>query len=442
MDSVYHSVQGALDWLKRFDRFHVRPGLERMEVMLDALGRPEQGLRFIHLAGTNGKGSTGAFIARILREHGFNVGVFSSPAISHELDRIKYNDCRMTDDLFLRCVARMKPVIDQLEDVPTEFEVTTALAIGYFAVRRPDWVIWETGLGGRFDSTNVVQPVVSIITNIGYDHTEILGGTLEAIAFEKAGIVKEGRPVVTGVRQPGALKVIKARAQALHAPLYTLEQCVRWRRQAVERDGQMFSYSGLSHSWDALAISLRGSHQLENATLALLALEVIAGEGRLKLAEDAVRRGLKETRWPGRLELVCEMPPVLLDAAHNGEAARRLVEALHDHFTYERLHFVFASFRDKPVREVAKTVGQLADEIIVTAGRHPRYIPAGQLAKTVQEVFPSKRVTAVTGPQQAVQQALANAGPNDLVLVAGSHDLISVVRGAIPKEGGDTDWTM
>ena len=248
------TVEGALAWLKQFDRFHIRPGLERMEAMLTALGRPERDLRFVHIAGTNGKGSCVSFIAHMLREHHFDVGTFSSPAIMHELDRIQYNGNRVTDEQFVQCVERVRTVVDALQQSPTEFEVITVIALVYFKQVRPDWVVWEVGLGGRWDSTNVVTPSVSVITNVGHDHTAILGNSPTQIAMEKAGIIKPERAVVTAAEGAPA-SVIRERAVQNCSPYYRLQDVANVFVAETTELRQSFSYTGLNHPFARKASS-------------------------------------------------------------------------------------------------------------------------------------------------------------------------------------------
>lgn len=420
------TVQTALAWLKRFDRFHIRPGLERMEAMLEALGRPERGLSFLHIAGTNGKGSTGAFLAGMLRELGFSVGVFSSPAIMHELDRIQYNGSRIGDAEFVACAERLKRAVSALQDRPTEFEVITALALVYFERVRPDWVIWEAGLGGRWDATNVVEPRVAVVTNVGHDHLDVLGNTLSKIAAEKAGIVKAGHPVVTAA-EGVAESVIKKRAGQLGCPYYQLDSCVRAVAH-VKREGvSSFSYTGLERTLHDLTIALPGEHQIRNASLSLLVLEVLSRQGCVTLDDAAIRRGLRRTKWPGRMELISKHPRILLDAAHNPEAAARLREALPAYFAYRRLCVIAGIFADKDVMSILKPLGELADCFILTSGDHPRYMPADALANVLANEC-SCTIKAVSKAEEAVREAVKKCGTDDLILVAGSHDLMSTVR--------------
>lgn len=421
------TVPEALDWLKRFDRFHIRPGLERMETMLKALGRPERGLRFLHIAGTNGKGSTGAFTTQLLRELDYNVGMFSSPAIMHELDRIQYNGNRIADDDFLKCAMRVRRVISALEDVPTEFEVITVIALVYFNMIRPDWVVWETGLGGRWDSTNIVEPCVSVITNVGYDHTAILGETEAEIASEKAGIIKVGRPVVTAAENT-AEAIIRKRAEDRHCPYYRLQDVVRTPIQEKRESEQSFSYTGLHHRWENLTIQLPGRYQVNNAALSLLTLEVLERQQLLTLRADVIRQGLRKTRWPGRMELISGRPRILLDAAHNPEAAVQLADAISIYFTYHAVCLIIGIFTDKDVEAVVHPLARLASNIIVTSGTNPRYIPAEQLAEMIRGTQSNVAVTVAPNPQAAVKLARHKCRADDLIVVAGSHDLMSAVR--------------
>lgn len=427
MDMDHTSVMEALAWLKQFDRFHIHPGLERMKAVLEKLGEPDRELRFIHIAGTNGKGSTGAFIRHVLKAHGWSVASFTSPAIMHELDRIQYNGNRIDDEAFLACADRVQGALVDLEEgSPTEFEVITLIAIVYFHMVRPEWIIWETGLGGRWDATNVVRPAVAVITNIGHDHQMVLGETLEQIAEEKAGIVKPGCPVVTAV-EPPAESVIQRRANELDCPYYSVNDRVQVTIREKCLDGVTFSYKGLIRDWDSLTIRLPGDHQVGNAALSLMTLEVLEKEGLIDLKDTAVRDGLHQTMWPGRMELVTEHPRILLDAAHNPEAVAHLVKALKTYFTYKHLILVIGIFKDKEVAAVAKPLGELADDIFVTVGSHPRYVPAEKLAESMRS-WCSSSVAAVPQAEEAIQMAIHRSGRDDLILVAGSHDLMSIVR--------------
>lgn len=428
------TITEALAWLKQFDRFHIRPGLERMEAMLAALGRPQRGLRFIHIAGTNGKGSTGAFLSHLLRAHGYTVGTFSSPAVMHELDRIQYNGNRVSDTQFLDCVRRVKHILPDMRDRPTEFEVITVIALVYFARVRPDWIIWEAGLGGRWDSTNVVEPCAAVVTNVALDHEHVLGKTIPQIAREKAGILKERRPAVTGAEGVAAA-VIERRANALHSPFFALRDHVRFTVHKGEAEcRQTFSYRGLKHQWDALAITLPGRHQAVNACLSLLALEVLEKQGTLKLNEAAVKRGLSQTRVPGRTELfMVEERRMMIDSAHNPAASAQLAAVVRA-MAYERLWLVLGIFADKDVDGVCGPLVPLADEVIVTEGEHPRFASCEALAKQLRRTFGDKAIQSMTGPGKSVRFALKQAGKDDLILAAGSHDLMSLVRKLVVVE--------
>lgn len=424
------TVAEGLRWLKGFDRFHIRPGLERMEMMLTALGRPEQDLRFLHLAGTNGKGSTGAFLARILREHAYAVGVFSSPAMMHELDRIQYNGNKITDEDFLTCINRVERAASGLPDAPTEFEVITALALVYFQMTRPDWIIWETGLGGRWDATNAVQPCAAIITNIGHDHMGVLGTTETAIAEEKAGIIKGAHPVITAAENK-AETVIRRRAEECHGDYYRLQDYVTTSIQKAAESGQVFFYSGLRRRLDHLRIRLPGHHQVRNAALSLFTLEVLEQQRLLTLEEETVKRGFQKTSWPGRMELMKGQPRILLDAAHNPEASTQLAEAVQAYFTYDKLCLIIGVFADKDVASVVRPLARLATDIVATSGDHPRYLPAAQLAEIIQGLQSDKSnvaITSVPHPLEAIKWGQHHYGTDDLILVAGSHDLMSTVR--------------
>lgn len=367
----FEEYKQALDWLHNLLRFGQRPGLERMQWVLEQLGHPERRLSFIHVAGTNGKGSTCAFLTQMLMEAGYSVGTFTSPYLIDFRERIRYNGSMIAEGDLLQLVNEVKGLVERCEQEtdygsPTEFEVITLIAILYFArVARPAVVVWETGLGGRLDSTNVVLPLVTVITNIGMDHTNVLGDNLGDIAREKAGIIKPGVPVVTGERRPEALAVIQEKAQQTRSTIYRIGEHFQGEQLEETLGEQQMRYSSIHRRTEGVyRLKLNGLHQTDNAAVALMTIDVLRNYFSYLLDEEEISRGLQQTRWPGRLEVVSPRPVVVLDGAHNQEGMEALAGSL-ERLLPEgaRLHLLFSGLADKPLSDMARTLAPLKSRI-------------------------------------------------------------------------------
>ncbi|HSW35660.1 MAG TPA: Mur ligase family protein, partial [Candidatus Limnocylindrales bacterium] len=308
----------ALDWIHGLGRFGINPGLERVSALLHLLDNPHHKVCFVHIAGTNGKGSTAAMLASILRASGYCTGLYTSPYLLSFTNRMAVNGSDVAREDLVELVDLVRPLVERIGaegrlGQPTEFEVVTVLAMLYFARRQVDLVVLETGLGGRLDATNVVNPLVSIITNVSLDHMEVLGDTVEAIAGEKAGIIKRGIPLLTASDDQRVLEVIQSRCLQMGAAFYRVisspKACLTktfgnpaYALQSVAEHGQEFAYCGFQWQKHNLFIPLRGVYQVSNAATALAAAELLAEKG-FEFTDARVRQGLAETNWPGRLEL-------------------------------------------------------------------------------------------------------------------------------------------
>lgn len=432
----------TLEYIHSFPRFTghsgIKPGLERMEALLERMGHPHRLLRFFHVAGTNGKGSTCAFLAGMLRACGQRVGVYTSPYLSHFSDRMSVNGREIDAKTLQTLVEEVKPHIAEVSrtkaGMPTQFEVITLLAILYFSREKVDWVVWETGLGGRLDATNVVTPQVSLITNVALDHTQILGTTIPAIAREKAGIIKQGVPVVTAA-EGEALAVIQEKAQKEGSPLYVYGRDFFSQRKAGGWEGQRMVYHGLQRHRQTFSLSLLGAHQCVNASVAVAAMEVLAQQGMVPLDWEAWTRGVAQTRWPGRLELVRQTPRLLLDGAHNPHGAQALAKALQELVQGQRLIVVFGVLADKEVAGVIQPWLPLADTVIITEPDNPRRAKAEEVGQVIRRL--SEAEAGKGGPRQVLVErkveracdlALSLAQPGDVILVTGSLFTISQAR--------------
>jgi dihydrofolate synthase/folylpolyglutamate synthase len=315
----------------------------------------------------------------------------------------------------------VRDVVDEREP-PTFFEMTTAMALSLFAEKRVDWSILEVGMGGRLDATNVIQPLITIINNVAFDHQEFLGFTLGRIAREKAGIIKKGVPVITAAKQPVALAVIKERCLALNAPCYRVGQQIKVRSQSKYR----FSYRGLKWRLENLHLPLAGRHQLLNAATALGGLEVLEHLGHLRPTTAQVREGLSKTRWPGRLEWFSKQPPVLLDGAHNNAGIVALRKALQEDYTYKKLIIVLGIMADKDLRGMLHKLAPLAEHIILTRPKYERAAEPESLREVAGKF--ADRTELIRSVRQALRRAMSLATSEDLIVVTGSLYFIGEVK--------------
>ncbi|HEY8417771.1 MAG TPA: folylpolyglutamate synthase/dihydrofolate synthase family protein [Limnochordales bacterium] len=426
------------DYWRQLRRFGEKPGLARIRFLLERLGHPETAYPAVHVAGTNGKGSTASMIASVLRAAGYSVGLFTSPHLVRYNERIVVDGAPIADEelaaLFegLRAhveAAAQDPAVGQ----PTEFEVGTAVALAYFAQRAVDVAVVEVGLGGRFDATNVVRPLVSVITPIGLDHTRVLGGTLAQIAGEKAGIIKPGAPVVSARQPKEALDVIAARAAELGSPLYVADRDFSWDLEGADAGGTRFTFRWGASVVEHLHVPLLGPHQAHNGAVAAAALRV-AGEAGFPVSEEALRRGLAAVRWPGRMQLVPGSPALLFDGAHNAEGAQTLAEGLRAVFPGQRPVFVLGVLAEKPVDAMLQILLPLGRAAVFTAPRHGRGTPVepAELARRAAGLVPETAVEI--DPLAAVARAKELAGTEGLVVVAGSLYLVGESQGLMAGE--------
>ncbi|MDQ6599835.1 bifunctional folylpolyglutamate synthase/dihydrofolate synthase [Bacillus salipaludis] len=431
---MFATYQEALDWIHARLRLGIKPGLKRMEWMMERLGHPENKIKAIHIGGTNGKGSTVTFLRSMLQEQGYKVGTFTSPYIEQFNERISINGIPIDDDELLQLANIIRPLADQLEETelggPTEFEVITAMSFYYFAEINPvDIAIYEVGLGGRFDSTNVILPIASIITNIGLDHTSILGDTYEEIAFEKAGIIKNQTPIFTAVKHPGALNVIEEQAKQKDAPIYRLsEEFTISGHQSVSK-GEIFSMKNAFDSLEEIEISMIGKHQTENAALAITSAQYLNQKGLISITEQSIREGLKKAYWPGRFEILSEKPLVIIDGAHNDEGIATLVNELTNRYSDCNIHIVFAALKDKKFDKMIEQLDQVADKISFVSFDYPRAATGHDLYQKSK----SENKEIVEKWEEYLNEVIQVVHPEGLLVVTGSLYFISEAKPLIRK---------
>lgn len=406
------SVDAHLCALYRLRRFGIQLGLATISRLMRGLGNPQDQYRCIHVAGTNGKGSIAAILSSVLAHGGYKVGLYTSPHLVRFNERIQINGCPISDEAVAEAAEAAQRIYTQGEP-PTFFECATAMALHHFALARVDWAVLETGMGGRYDATNVVRPEVSIISNISIEHTEYLGNTLAEIAAEKAGIIKRGTGLVTGTRKKNALRVIEQAASEKGAPLLRMGKEIKIRK---ERDGS-FSYLGEKRRWPRLKVGLLGDHQMTNAGLALGALELLMDKD-LNLSDEAIYTGLAAARWPGRLEVVSKDPLILLDGAHNPSAVKSLKTFLENGMAARRIILVLGILKDKAWKPMLRDLAGIADRMILTKPRYERAADPEELAAFVRPIKQDLRV--ISPLPDAVSLALDEARHGDLVCITGS----------------------
>jgi len=435
-----HTYEQAVEWINNLIPFGIRPGLERIEQLMQLLGNPHRRLKFIHVAGTNGKGSTCAFLTRVLIESGYDVGTFTSPYITKFTNRFQYNGQDIPEETLLRVANRLYPLVQEMAATelgsPTMFEVSTALAIVYYAEEcYPDVVVWETGLGGRMDVTNIVHPIVSVITNVGYDHTDILGDTLELIAGEKAGIIKPGVPVVTSVDQPEVIEVLARKAEECRTTMYLAGRDYTAERLQGDANSQSFHFQGPFREMD-IEIGMQGEHQCANAGLAMMALEVLRQYMAFVLDDEPLLSGFRHTFWAGRLEKVSDEPPVVLDGAHNPEGAASLVKSIPQTYTYNKLHMLAGMLENKQHEPVFRHLLSIADTLILTEPDFRRKMDTDRLYELVRQIQQDMNKTEVEiiverDWKQALELLKSRTEREDLGVVTGTLYLISDVRATL-----------
>lgn len=428
-----------IDRIHEFNRFGMVLGLDRMEELLRRLGNPQDDLKVIHVAGTNGKGSVSKYLEEGLSACGYKMGLYTSPYIETFNERIRYDGADISDEDLeyygQKVVSAAEAMVADGLDSPTEFEVVTAIAFLYFAGRQADITILEVGLGGIGDSTNVVKsPLASVITSISYDHMAQLGSSLAEIAVNKAGIIKTGCPVIANVPQRDAAKIIARKAYAMGSRLYDISGI----RAAVSDEtpfSQKVSMELYEKSYSDVEISMVGRHQAENLKTALATLEILRKSGAVKLDREALYEGLKRARQPGRFEVISEDPVVIIDGAHNEAGAQALQETMAQHFAGKKILLVAGILADKEIDSIVKFLTKITDHIIVTEPDNPRKLAAEKLAEHVVDF--GVAAEAVPDVEAAVHRAKELADGYDVILFAGSLYLIGDVRRLWRNERGE-----
>ncbi|MEZ0535854.1 folylpolyglutamate synthase/dihydrofolate synthase family protein [Caldicellulosiruptoraceae bacterium PP1] len=427
------NYEEALSYIHNTYKFGIKLGLENIKTLLNLLENPQEHLRIIHVAGTNGKGSTCAFINQIFIENGFKVGLYTSPYLEYFNERIKINNIPISNDELAFYTKKVKDKVDYMISSgfnhPTEFEIITALAFLYFKDKNVDFVVLEVGLGGRFDATNVInKPVISVITSISFDHQDKLGETIEEIAFEKAGIIKKNSTVILGKQKyPEAIDVIKRKAIELNAKFISSE---RVSIDIIENNTQniIVDIKTDKNIYNNLKINMLGLHQIENIINAILVFETLQDKYNLNL--KALYDGLKNTKWNGRFEILKREPFIIIDGAHNIDGIETLIQNVNIYFNRKNIIILFGVLKDKNYEIMIKKIEQLSNKIIYTEVPNNRTLNI----EKYKELSKSKEAMFIKDYYQALKYLIENYYKEDNVLiVCGSLYLIGPIRTTLCK---------
>jgi dihydrofolate synthase/folylpolyglutamate synthase len=412
-EQALSSLFGLIDYERRNDTPTF--DLASFRDFLRTVGSPHRALkRPILIAGTKGKGSTAAFIASVLKAAGYTTGLFTSPHLKDVRERIRIDGTPMSEHEFAQLVGLLMPLVDrEKSSFRTVFEILTAMAFMYFSRRPTDVAVLEVGMGGRLDATNVVTPILSVVTPISYDHTSILGESLEQIAREKSGIVRSGGLAISAPQREPVRSVLEERCAQMGSGLVFSDS--DWTVVSKSLEGQTFSHRGQEYT-----IPLLGEHQVQNAILAMASVGHL-NRNDLRVTTADLKRGLAEVTWDGRMQLLFRSPFVLVDGAHNGESAAALNKAVRDYFSYEKLILILGISRNKDIRSVIDPLSEIADEIIFTRAKLPKAEKPELLRRTYSGTL---RASIEPGIVQALKRAFSIAGDSDLILVTGSLYLV------------------
>ncbi len=425
----------ALAFIHGRTKFKKIPTLKRMRRFLQELGNPQENLDYLHITGTNGKGSTTAMLRSMLMADGLSVGTFTSPFIVRFNERISLNGQPIPDDELVKTVQKVAPIVDYLDEVlpeggPTEFEIDTAIMFTWFAKMRPDVVILEVGIGGLFDSTNVIVPKVSGIVSVGYDHMHVLGDTLGEIAAQKAGIIKPKVPVVIGRLPKAARQVIIEAAQDKQAPLYENGRQFTAKKLNDHQLKNEIEYDGLMIHRQRFQLGLLGEYQVDNAAVAITMAQLYLKQQGLPIDVGSFRQGLADTRWPGRLEVVNDSPLVVLDGAHNLPGMQALTTTIKDDFKNMEIYVLVAILADKQYQLMLGEIASLPNvHLMLTnfAGPGPKR-PSADLKKAAQDIETRWPIKTAASWQEGLLKISKEASADDAILITGSLYFISEVR--------------
>lgn len=418
----------SINWLYSFEKFGIKLGLERITHICKKLGNPQENYKIIHVGGTNGKGSVCRFLQSVLTLNGYKVGVYTSPHLQRFSERFVIDGKEISESDVVNLVEKVKPIVDEMiknDNPPTFFEIVTAMGFEYFKDKKVDFAVVEVGLGGRFDATNIVDPLVTIITNVSLEHQDRLGNKVEDIAFEKAGIIKDGIPVITGASGK-TLDVIQKVATVKKSPITVIDNSF-WKKIGGGVDWQKFKINGSLKDYD-IKTSMAGEFQGENITLTITIIENLQMNG-VYITDESINEGIEKTTNPGRMEIVGFEPIILLDGAHNIEGIKFLKKTLEKDFVYERLILVLGILSDKNIQEMLEIITPIADTVIVTKSQNKRACSPSKL----KDMISKKEVIIKDEISNAIDYAKKIVKKQDLICVTGSLFTVGEAKDHLQK---------
>ncbi len=432
LDFIYSRIDFSFTKQQRYSEEVFN--LDRMRNFMHLLNDPQDSYKTIHVTGTKGKGSISAMIASILTEEGYRTGLYSSPHMVDFTERIQVGGEKISKDDFIKIVNKLYPYVQETEGLTT-FELTTAIAFQYFKEQKIDFGVIEVGLGGRLDATNIIHPEVSVIASISMDHMSILGNTLEAIAGEKAGIIKENIPVVVSPQKPSVMKVFSKTAEDKKTVLVKTGEIIEFSSRSGDLSKQTFTVSCpnaiLNYGNEQtkkemkLELPLLGSHQMENAGTAFCTIQVLKEKG-INISEQAVKNGLKKVYWPGRFEILNKNPYLVIDAAHNYDSSRRLVETIQELFPEKKVILLFGASEDKDIKGMLNNFSTISKLIILTKSTHPRAAQPSVMKAAAEKTI--CKTISINRIGQALNYALKHTQKNDIILASGSIFIAAAIR--------------
>lgn len=421
----------TLEYLERLRVFGSNYGLERTERLLEKLENPHKKIKLIHVAGTNGKGSTSSLLGNILISHGYKVGFFNSPHLEEIEETIRINNENIKEEEFIELINEIKGYVDEVIEEgfnhPTEFEVLTCIMFLYLYRKKVDFAIIEVGLGGRLDSTNVINPILSIITSISLDHINILGDNIKEITKEKCGIIKKNTPVITCIQKDEALKVIIEKASLMNSNLI-ISNYNNFKFINVSFNDKIYQEVSFkfNEKEEILRLPLLGEHQITNLSLAISAIKELNSLNYINLDIEKVKLGVFNTKWNGRLEVINKEPLIVLDGAHNLEGIEVLKRNINKYFKFNNLYLIIGILKDKEVEKMAQVITPLAKEVYTLEPNSIRAEKANDLKEIIKKY--NNNVEAFDNYNEAIKEALSKATEKDLILVCGSLYMIGSIR--------------
>lgn len=408
-----------VQWIEGLQRFGIKLGLEKTRQALALLGNPEQQFKSVVVAGTNGKGSTAAFLSHMLHANGYKTGLYSSPHLVAWNERIQINNKPVVQKQFEKNAVELREKLQSAGMELTQFEFLTVLALDFFAEQKTAWAVLEVGLGGRLDAVNAVNAQASCITNIALDHQQYLGNSRREIAFEKAGVIKKNRPVLTAETDPQLVELFRDLAAGQQAPFFAEKKDFSAELKEMNLEKTIFDFRGFGVDWKNLQIALIGKYQVHNAGLALATLCALKQQENLRLAENKTRKALEKTRWPGRFDIVSKEPFILLDCCHNPAGVQAFAQTLQAVLPRLKAKMILGNSETRKPADMLQPLAPFASEMVLTQATF-KGIPVEELQQAAVELLPSYKIKTVPNVQKAVEETFSNLQPGDAVVLAGS----------------------